>query len=323
MDKGFENKEMSGKTVSLALGSGGARGFAHIGVIEVLLENGFQIRNIAGTSMGACVGGMYCAGKMDEFKDWVLKLNKREAFRLMDFTMSTQGVMKGQKVMETLKTLLGEINVEDFNIGYTAVATDVNTKEEIWMRTGDLYNVMRASSSLPTLMTPVRLGDRLLIDGGVLNPLPIEPLLPKQTDIIIAVNINANSDNHQRFREIDRKVLAEISDESSDEKTKAYTARMAKTVKNWLNMKGDSVKTDPIQENTLTYFGMLNKTIDFMQDRMCEQTISYYQPDIVVNIPRHLGTTLDFYRAKEMIAEGRAACQRAVEVYENQKSITA
>ncbi len=186
------------RTVSLALGSGGARGLAHIGVIQVLKEEGFEIGNIAGTSMGACVGGIYCANKLETFTDWVVKLNKRETLRLMDFTMSTQGVLKGQKVLDHLKGLLGEIRIEDFDIPYTAVATDVKTKQEVWMRTGDLYTVIRASSSIPTLMMPSRLGDRILIDGGVLNPLPIEPLVPKTTDLLVAVNINANA--HDRAR---------------------------------------------------------------------------------------------------------------------------
>lgn len=302
---------MEFKTVSLALGSGGARGFAHIGVIEVLKEEGFEIQGIAGSSMGASVGGIYCASRLDTFKDWILKLNKRETFRLMDFTMSTQGVLKGQKVLETLKTILGEIRIEDFQIPYTAVATDVSSKQEVWMRSGDLYNVIRASSSIPTLMKPVRLGDRLLIDGGVLNPLPIEPLMPRKTDLIVAVNINANPANHTKWREIDPRDTENISDGLTDEQTKAYTTRMVNSVKGWLNLS----KNDETEESTLSYFGMLNKTYDFMQDRMCEQSIELYRPDIVVNIPRHVGTTLEFYRAKEMIEEGRLAARKSIEAW--------
>ncbi|MDP6908611.1 MAG: patatin-like phospholipase family protein, partial [Flavobacteriales bacterium] len=264
-----------------------------------------------GSSMGASVGGIYCAGKLDAFKDWVLKLNKRETFRLMDFTMSTQGVLKGQKVLDHLKTILGEIRIEDFDIPYTAVATDVNTKEEIWMRHGDLYSVIRASSSIPTLMMPAKLGDRLLIDGAVLNPLPIEPMMPKKTDIIVAVNINGNPEKYTRYREIKLGEGQNKLNETTAEEAKAYSTRMVNTVKSWLSM-SRSVKTDRNQESTLSYFGMLNKTFDFMQDRMCEQSIDLYKPDIVVNIPRHLGTTLEFYRAKEMIQEGRTACQKAI-----------
>ncbi len=302
---------MKDKSISLALGSGGARGFAHIGAIEVLNEEGFSIENIAGSSMGASVGGIYCAGKLDTFKDWVLKLNKRETFRLMDFTMSTQGVLKGQKALDHLKTILGEIRIEDFDIPYTAVATDVIAKEEIWMRHGDLYSVIRASSSIPTLMMPVKLGERLLIDGAVLNPLPIEPLVPKKTDILVAVNINGKPEKYNRYSEIRIGEGQDKLNEASAEEAKAYSTRMVNTVKSWLRM-SKSEKTDKNQESTLSYFGMLNNTFDLMQDRLCEQSIDLFKPDILVNIPRHVGTTLEFYRADEMIEEGRAACKKAI-----------
>lgn len=308
------------KTVALAMGSGGARGFAHIGVIEVLLEEGFVIDNVAGSSMGACVGGIYCAGKLETFKDWVLTLNKRETFRLMDFTMSTQGVLKGQKVLDHLKTILGEIRIEDFVIPYTAIATDVLTKEEVWMRKGDLYNVIRASSSIPTLMMPAKMGDRILVDGGVLNPLPIEPLMPKSSDLVVAVNINAFPENHIRFREVE--LEKGFSSELSEAEAKAYSTRMVNTVRSWLNMTRSEETADKQQENTLSYLGMLNKTFDFMQDKMCEQSVNLYKPDIVVNIPREVGTTLEFYRAKEMIDEGRNAAKKAVNRWkETQKAV--
>ncbi|MCF8278005.1 MAG: patatin-like phospholipase family protein [Flavobacteriales bacterium] len=298
-------------SVSLALGSGGARGLAHIGVIQVLQDEGFSVQNLAGSSMGACVGGIYCAGKLDLFTDWVLQLNKRETLRLMDFTMSTQGVLKGQKVLQHLKSILGEIRIEDFDIPYTAVATDVKTKEEIWMRTGDLYTVIRASSSIPTLMMPSKMGDRILIDGGVLNPLPIEPLMPRITDLVVAVNINAHAEDHQRYREVHISAEQDKIEEQTEEETSAYTSRMVSTVKSWLNM-AKSEETDKNQETTLNYLGMLNKTYDFMQDRMCEQNIEIYKPDMVINIPRSVGATLEFYRANEMVEEGRIAAKKAI-----------
>lgn len=310
------------QTVSLALGSGGARGLAHIGVIQVLREEGFEIGNIAGTSMGACVGGIYCADKLDTFTDWVLTLNRRETLRLMDFTMSTQGVIKGKKVLDHLKGLLGEIRIEDFDIPYTAVATDVKTKQEVWMRTGDLYTVIRASSSIPTLMMPSKLGERILIDGGVLNPLPLEPLVPKSTDLLVAVNINANADDHIRYTEVH--VDKEKQSDHSEEETTAYTTRMVNTVKGWLNMtktSSEDIEKNQEQETTLNYLGMLNKTYDFMQDRMCEQSIEIHKPEIVVSIPRNVGATLEFYRAEEMVEEGRAAAKRAIAKWKQTASV--
>lgn len=298
------------KSVSLALGSGGARGLAHIGVIQVLNEEGFDIRNIAGSSMGACVGGIYCANKLEPFTDWVFTLNRRETIRLMDFTMSTQGVIKGKRILEHLKGMLGEIRIEDFEIPYTAIATDVKTKQEIWMRNGDLYSVIRASSSIPTFMMPLKFGERILIDGGVLNPLPIEPLVPKTTDLLVAVNINANDEGYTSYSEVDVNSLTQT--EHSEEESTAYSTRMVNTVKGWLNM-SKTETTDDNQNTTLNYLGMLNKTYDFMQDRLCEQSIRLHQPDIVVNIPRHVGTTLEFYRAPEMVEEGRTAAKKAID----------
>jgi NTE family protein len=310
----MENK----KTVSVALGSGGARGLAHIGVLQVLKENDFNISGVAGSSMGACVGGIYCADKLDTFTDWVLTLNRRETIRLMDFTMSTQGVIKGQRVLDHLKELLGEIRLEDFDIPFTAVATDVKTKQEVWMRNGDLYSVIRASSSIPTLMMPSKLGDRILIDGGVLNPLPLEPLVPKSSDLLVAVNINANPDGHVRYSHVD--VSKHTNEEHSEEETSAYTTRMVNTVKSWLNM-SKSEKTDSEQNTTLNYLGMLNKTYDFMQDRLCEQSIEIHKPDIIVNIPRHVGTTLEFYRAEELVEEGRVAAQKAIQTWKEKQPV--
>lgn len=319
------------KTISLGLGSGGARGLAHIGVIQVLEEEGFEIRNVAGSSMGASVGGIYCAKKLDTFTDWVLTLNRRETLRLMDFTMSTQGVIKGKRILEQLKGILGEIRIEDFDIPYTAVATDVKSKQEVWMRSGDLYSVIRASSSIPTLMMPSKLGEHILIDGGVLNPLPLEPLMPKNTDLLVAVNINANIEGHQRYKEV--KVDDYEQKEQSEEETSAYTTRMVNTVRGWLNMTNNKTDTEKPekdgleqqeseknQETTLNYLGMLNKTYDFMQDRLCEQSIEIHRPDIVVNIPRHVGTTLEFYRAEEMLEEGRTAARKAIDVWKQNKA---
>lgn len=288
-------------TVSLALGSGGARGFAHIGVIEVLQREGFTIGSVSGSSMGALVGGIHCAEKLDDFTQWAISLNKMETFRLMDFTFSGQGVVKGQKVMETLKSLLGEIRIEDFAKPYTAVAIDLKTKEEVWLQQGDLYEVIRASSAIPSFVTPYKLNGRILVDGGVLNPLPIEPLLSDPNDLLVAVNINAEDP----LTSEGGKTLTVQEDEEPD----AYMTRMMNNMRGWLNLKKSSTVA---QENNLGYVGLISKTFDFMQDRMCLQSIQIHRPDIVVNVPRSVSATLEFYRAKEIIEEGRQAAEVAI-----------
>jgi len=299
-----------GKTVSLALGSGGARGFAHIGVIEVLQREGFNIRSVSGSSIGALIGGIHCANRLDDFRDWALTLNKLETFRLMDFTFSGQGVVKGQKVMETLKGLLGEIRIEDFEKMYTAVAIDLKSKEEVWLQNGDLYEVIRASSAIPTFVTPYKLNGRILVDGGVLNPLPIEPLLPNKNDLLIAVNINAED---PLITDIAKSNIPQENEEPD-----AYMSRMSNYMRGWLNMKKS---TSEVQESTLGYMGIMSKTFDFMQDRMCSQSIQIHKPDIVVKVPRSVGATLEFYRAKEIIEEGRQAAETAIGNWKHEQKL--
>lgn len=178
------------KKVHLVLGSGGARGIAHIGVIEALLEQGFEITAITGCSIGAVVGGMYCAGHLQTYKDWLLTLNKTSVLRLFDFTITTRGFVKGQKVYNRLKSFAGEWNIEDFAIPFTAVATDIVNNAEVYFTKGDLYAALRASTAIPGMFTPVTVDGKLLVDGGVLNPLPLN-LVKREPDVqVIAVCLN-------------------------------------------------------------------------------------------------------------------------------------
>lgn len=299
------------RTVSLALGSGGARGFAHIGVIEVLKREGFDIRAVSGSSAGALVGGIFCADRLEPFKKWAIELNRMETFRLMDFTFSGQGMVKGQKLMETLRTLLGDISIEDFSQAYTAVAIDVKTREEIWLQKGDLFEVIRASSAIPTFVTPYKMDGRILVDGGVLNPLPIEPLLPLRTELLVAVNINAEE---PLVKDLEKSNLPK-----DDEEPDAYMSRMVNNMRSWLNLKKSPSET---QELNLGYIGLISRTFDFMQDRMCLQSIQIHRPDIVVNVPRSVGATLEFYRAQEIIEEGRQAAEKAIRDWKERQLIS-
>lgn len=287
------------KTVSLVLGCGGARGFAHIGAIEELLKRGYKINAVSGSSMGAAVGGIYAAGKLPEFKDWSKKLTKMETFRLVDFTFTSQGFIRGEKIFTVLKDIIGVKKIEDFDIPFTAVATDINSQEEVWLEKGDLFNVIRASCAIPTLLTPYKMGKRLLIDGGVLNPLPVEPVLRTKSDLLAVVNINAS------LPEKRKKVNTTVARAQND----AYMDKMVETMKRWLNMKPSVENND----ETLGYFGLLNKSYDLMQDRMCQMSVIHYKPDIVINISRDSSNTYEFYRANDMIEEGRQACIHALE----------
>jgi len=177
------------KKVSLVLGSGGARGYAHIGVIEELEKNGYEIVAISGSSMGALVGGLYACGKLEEYKEWVLGLNAINIATLLDISFTRGGIIEGDKVFRKLADIIGNQKIENLPIKFTAVATDLVKKKEVWFQNGNLLKAIRASIAIPSIFTPVKMGNMILIDGGALNPLPIAPTNADHTDITIAVNL--------------------------------------------------------------------------------------------------------------------------------------
>ncbi len=175
--------------IALVLGSGGARGWAHIGVIDELVARGHEIVAISGTSIGSLVGGVYAAGKFEELKEWGLSLTRQEVRSLLDFTLGKPGLLKGNRVLSAVEEVTGSPNIEDFDIPFTAVAVDILTGREVWFQRGPLFLAVRASISIPTFFTPVRIGNRLLVDGAVLNPVPVEPTLSVSADATVAVNL--------------------------------------------------------------------------------------------------------------------------------------
>ena len=186
------------KTLSLVLGGGGARGLAHIGVIHWLEENDFTIRSIAGTSIGALIGGIYAAGKLDEFELWVRSITKVDMVALLDLAWEKSGLFRGDKLINTLIELVGEQLIEDLPISYSAVATDIKGQKEIWIKSGSLFDAIRASISIPLLFTPYRYKGVDLVDGGVLNPVPIAPTFGDETDMTIAVNLGGPAEGSEK-----------------------------------------------------------------------------------------------------------------------------
>jgi NTE family protein len=177
-------------TVSLVLGGGGARGLAHIGVIQWLTENGYAIRSIAGSSMGALVGGIYATGKLEVYAEWVAALERMDVVRLLDPSFGHAGLFKGERIMEVLRELIGDCSIEDLPVSFTAVATDLESGKEVWLREGKLFDAIRASIATPLVFTPFKYGERQLLDGGLVNPIPIAPTLNDTTDLTIAVSLS-------------------------------------------------------------------------------------------------------------------------------------
>lgn len=195
------NNDSQGKTVALTLGSGGARGYAHIGAIEVLCERGYNIVAISGCSMGALVGGVYAAGKMKDYKDWVTGLGQFDVLKLLDVTFNSVGAIRGEKIFSVVREMIGDIRIEDLPMAYTAVATDLLGHKEIWFQEGPLDQAIRASVAIPGVVTPLILHGKVLVDGAVLNPLPIIPTISSHADLIVAVNLSGEDDRRKRIRD--------------------------------------------------------------------------------------------------------------------------
>ena len=288
-----------GSTISLVLGSGGARGLAHIGIIRELEERGVRIASIAGCSIGALVGGIYAAGKLDEFEEWVCAINSIDIVRLLDIAWEKNGLVKGDRVMDTLKELVGDVMIEDLKIPYTAVATDIARQREVWLNSGPLFDAIRASVSLPFLLTPFKFGRSLLIDGGVLNPVPIAPTFNDNTDVTIAVNLAGPPvDDPEALRGDD-------DDEPEDEEQSVIHRKLNQFIRELQ----ESFNNDE-EGAELSLYDVGNQAFDTMQGTIARQKLAAYPPDYTIEIPRNACGTLEFDLAKPMIALGR---ERAIE----------
>jgi len=279
-------------TVALVLGSGGARGNAHIGVIQVLEEQGFDIVSVSGCSMGAVVGGMYAAGKLPLFTEWVSGLSRFDVFRLVDMSLLSMGAIRGEKAYAILEDLVGDQLIEDLPIPYTAVATDLVKQQEVWFQSGKMMDAIRASVAVPGMIMPVTEKDRFLVDGGLLNPVPIMPTVADQADLIIAVNLNINIENSHPIQ-VSNFNMAGYSD-------------------HW---KVPSVNASKSQRSHLQWnkMEMLNQCFETMQATMAKYKMAGYEPDVEVKIDRNACSFFELYRAKEMIEIGRHAAQEALQ----------
>lgn len=277
------------KTVSLVLGSGGARGLAHIGVIHWLEENDFKIESIAGCSIGAVIGGIYAAGKLDVYEQWVRSLTKIDIVTLLDLSWEKGGLVRGEKLVNTLIGLVGEKLIEDLPISFTAVATDLRGQKEIWIRSGSLFDAMRASFAIPLFFTPFKLKGLELVDGGVLNPVPIAPTSCDDTDITIAVNLNGPAEIPTA--PVDASTAPESPSSQFREKINRFIGRLQPSMPS-----GGS--------RDWGAYEIATQAFDAMQSTIARQKLAVYPPDAVIEIARNACGTLEFDRAAEMIALG-------------------
>ncbi|MBN1662538.1 MAG: patatin-like phospholipase family protein [Deltaproteobacteria bacterium] len=277
------------KTVSLVLGSGGARGLAHIGVIHWLEENNYKIGSIVGCSMGALVGGIYAAGKLDEFEQWVCAITKVDIVTLLDIAWQKSGLVKGDKIIHTLTNLVGARLIEDLPIPYTAVATDIKGQKEVWINSGNLFDAIRSAISIPLIFTPFKYNGVDLIDGGILNPVPIAPTFGDETDMTIAVNLNGPVESPDKR-------------DASGSAPVPYSSPFQKKINQFINrlVPASAINSDKD-------WGMYDITLqafESMQTTIARQKLAAYPPDVLIEIPRNTCRMLEFDRASEMIELG-------------------
>jgi NTE family protein len=288
------------KSVSLVLGSGGARGYAHIGVIEELLESGYEIKSISGSSMGALIGGLYACGKLEAFKKWALSLNLFDVAKLLDFSLSGTGIIQGDKVFRVIEEMIGNVLIEELSIPYTAVATDIIKQKEVWIQKGKLLDAVRASVAIPTALTPKKIGERYLIDGGVLNPLPIAPTISDDTDLTIAVKLNAN---------VSKAYKVSVPKKEREKENGMQTLFFE------LSQKAETLFSREYKNNydDMSVFDIMGRTIDAMQNSLEAYKIAGYSPDITIDIPHNACGFYEFNRTYELIELGRMIAKDSLE----------
>ncbi|MCQ4279699.1 patatin-like phospholipase family protein [Pseudomonas stutzeri] len=326
-----------GNKVALVLGSGGARGYAHIGVIEELETRGYEITCVAGCSMGAVVGGIYAAGKLGEYREWIESLDYFDMLRLVDPSFSL-GAIRGEKIFGRIREMLGSVNIEDLPIPFTAVAADLTNQQEIWFQEGNLELAMRASAAIPSLFTPVMQGNRMLVDGGILNPLPIVPVVSSHSDIIIAVNLNANNHRQYPLPEIIRPgrfdaMVSSISSHLPFWRSKGLEEHIAELAavggpgeaQPPAAPSGQSAPKSAEGSMVIDVGGpaslleLINQSFEVMQSSLTQYKIAGYPPNVLVNIPKRACRFYEFYKAPELIKLGQIVASDALDKYESEQ----
>jgi NTE family protein len=313
--------------VAVALGGGGARGYAHIGILEVLRERGYDIISIAGSSMGALVGGLFAADGLDAFSAWVRGLTHRDVLRLYDLSPRAPGAIRAERIFARVSDILGDARIEDLPVEFTAVATDLTAGEERWFQEGPLDAAIRASVALPGFMTPVVMNGRLLADGGLLNPVPIAPVVSARADLTVAVAV---SGRHRTSADttaaavrppggyrgdVLRRTAAQVLD---SDVLRGIGTRLAAR-----RSTPPDTTTEAIAEEVTQVFEALPaglRTLDVMElslqavhTAVMRQTLSVHPPDLLITVPRSSCRTLDFHKAEELIGLGRRLAVEALD----------
>lgn len=307
--------------VALVLGGGGARGYAHIGVVQVLEEADVEVVAIAGSSMGALVGGLFAAGKLQEFTDWSLGLNRFKVLRLFDVSLSSPGTIRGERVFGVISEMLEDRVIEDLLIDYTAVAVDLLAYRELWFREGPLDIAIRASSAMPSLFAPVALNGRLLVDGGVLNPVPVAATGGSSADCTIAVSLYGRAPGPAMESTAPR-AEEDWSDKLGGPAGRWFDDHLRAAVRSRLRPKIEEPRADSetrsvdsaaeAQVEDLRRIEVMETSLDAMRSALTRHRLAAYQPDYLISVPRNAARVLEFHQAEEMISLGRRLAEEAL-----------
>lgn len=311
---------MAGLRISLVLGSGGARGLAHIGVLRCLADKGVVVDYISGCSMGALVGGIYAAGKLDSFAEWVSALTRRDVMRLLDWSFSQGAIFKGERIIDALRKLVGERDIETLDIGFTAVATDLNSGREVWFSEGPLWNAIRASMAVPLVFSPVEHEGRMLVDGGLVNPVPIAPTFNSRAPLTFAVDLNGSPvDGPPNDALLDDALDASAEDAPNVDETvdepklpaESTLSSMRSRIKQYMDK--ISVDLPTVELRAPQAFELALRSMDTMQTTISRMKLAAYSPQVLITLPGNLATFFEFHRAQEMIDCGYRATEAALQ----------
>ena len=329
--------------VALALGSGGARGYAYVGVINELRARGYDIVGIAGSSMGALVGGLEAAGKLDEFEKWARSLTQRSILRLLDPSITAAGVLRAEKILDAVRDILGAVTIKELPIPYTAVATDLIAGKSVWLQHGPVDEAIRASIAIPGVIAPHVVDGRLLADGGILDPLPMAPIAAVNADLTIAVTLTGSETPGDRDTE--HRPTADWLNRMMRSTSALFDANAARslldrpTARAVLSRFGASIPeqagesessdTEAIDDADegpempkLGSFEVMNRTIDIAQAALARHQLAAHPPDLLIEVPRSACRSLEFHRAAEVIDLGRKLATRALDALDDASDST-
>lgn len=301
------------RDVALVLGSGGARGLAHIGAIEELEAHGYRIRSIAGCSMGAMIAGMYAAGQLQDAKEWFLQVDQQVILKMVDLSISLNSLVKGERVIRELEKVVPDQQIQSLNIPCAIVAADLISADEVVFRSGSLFEAIRASMSIPLFFQPVQRGHKLLIDGGTLNPLPLNRVKRTKGDLLVAMNISGK--DSMQIKKPEPSYFAKAA-----ELIEQHGIQLSPTLLN-LKKRIEQKEEERLENQDLrgmvNYFSLADRMSDIQIQQNTHLMLQLMPPDILATMPQYAYSTFDFDRAEEIIEQGRLLMRNAIDRYEN------